>query len=91
MLSGRISDDCDKFRAFCAAPSIPSLLKLGVRWVLRAVGDLRELAPFVRAANEGDGTSMLKESLECIGNCLEGFPFAEPGESPVEDGDMMLV
>lgn len=58
MMSGRVSDVWEKFRAFWAAPRMPSLLKLAAR-CLRAVGDLLE-EPFVGVLSGAPDTSMLK-------------------------------
>ena len=90
IMSGRVSDVCEKFRAFWAAPRIPSLLKLAAR-CLMAVGDLFE-DPFVGGLRGPPGTSMLK--LPWVGT--ENLPaavavVADRGESPVDDGDMTLV
>jgi hypothetical protein len=79
---------------------IPCRLKLGVRAVLRAVGDFRVLTPF-EAPSCGDGISIPKALLslvgsgkgrvaldcEIVGNKLG--PVVEDGESPVDDGDIL--
>lgn len=83
---------------------MPSRLKLAGRWVFKVVGDLRadliELLPFV-AVRAGGGISMEKFSLlllEPVNGLTElaavtveaDVVVAEWGESPVEDGDMLL-
>lgn len=85
--SDRDSDDCDRFRAFCA-PKIPSLAK-PVRWILDAVGDLSGL-PFVVEPSCGTEVSMENDSLDGNGNGLPELLAApaERGESPVDDGDI---
>ena len=90
MISGRESDVCEKLRAFCAAPRIPSLLKLAAR-CLMALGDLFA-EPFVAGLSGAPDTSMVK--LPWVGT--ENLPgavavVADRGESPVDDGDMTFV
>lgn len=90
MMSGRVSEVCEKFRALWAAPRIPSRLKLAAR-CLRAVGDLLE-EPFAGRLRGAPGRSMLK--LPWVGT--ENLPaavavVADRGESPVDDGDMTFV
>lgn len=81
---------------------MPSLLKLGVRADLRDVGDLREFTPppliWTWARSWGEGTSMVK-SLFGNGNLPTTVALAaavivaveECGESPLDDGDMLLA
>jgi hypothetical protein len=100
--SGLLSDDCDKFRAFWADPSMPSRLKVGVRAAAAAaaalseLGDLSKLAPLEPAASWGEGISTVKSRFGS-GYCLTMVALAdvvmvavaESGESPLEDGDML--
>jgi len=89
-ISGRLSEDWDRLRAFCAAPSMPSRLKLAVRCVFSADGDLSGCWPLV-VGMPGTGISILKVSLDGTpGKGLAIVAVAEPGESPVDDGDMVL-
>lgn len=90
MMSGRVSDVCEKFRALWAAPRIPSLLKLAAR-CLRAVGDLFD-EPFVGRLRAAPDTSMLKLPWVGTGNLPAAVAVvADRGESPVDDGDMTFV
>lgn len=88
--SGRASDDCDRFRVFCIEPRIPSLLKVDVRAVLAELGDFKAepLAVFA----DCDCTSMVKFSLFGSGYDRPELlvPPMERGESPVDDGDILL-
>lgn len=94
MDSGRVSDDCDISRAFCAEPRIRSRLKLAWRLVLVAVEHFGGPAPFV-AVMAGVGISMEKVPLPGMENGLAVFaavvtvPVAEWGELPVDDGDIL--
>lgn len=89
---------CDMLRALCAAPRIPSRLKLVLlRCGLRSGGDLilpfpPMPAPLVMAVRVAEGTSTVKASRPDKGNWrgAEGF-VAEGGESPVGEGDMPRV
>lgn len=96
-VSGRLSDDCERFRAFWADPRMPSRLKLGFRADLRAVGDFNELTPLVEVASWGKGEGIsIEKSRVGIGYCLTALalaptvavivPVPEWGESPFEDG-----
>jgi hypothetical protein len=100
--SGRLSDDCDRSRAFWAEPRMPSRLKLGVLADLSDVGDLMAfmpLAPLAEPSSWGEGISMEKSRVG-MENCLmrlalmvlvivaDTVPVDEWGESPFEDGDM---
>jgi hypothetical protein len=87
-------DDCDRFRAFCADPRIPSREKL---WTRRAFGDLRGFGefrfpfpltpfPFVMSWRRGDGRSTANLSLD-MEKCLPP-PFAEVGEASGEELDI---
>lgn len=101
-MSGRLSDDCERFRAFWADPRIPSRLKLGVRADLRVDGDLIEFAPLVEGASWGEGISIVKSRVG-RGYCLTALalalaacaptivPAIERGESPLDDGDILKV
>jgi hypothetical protein len=95
-VSGRLSDDCERFRAFCAEPRIPSLLKLAVLEDLSDVGDFSALGPFAEFSC-GDGISMEKPSRLCRGYRTVGCevaatpPAPEWVDSPVEEGDMFSV
>ncbi len=95
-VSNRCSEDCERFRAFCAEPRIPSRLKLGVRADLIEVGDLSGFVPLVAVFNMGEGISMEKS----LGGTTKGrvtlveaaearIPDAERGESPFDEGDML--
>lgn len=102
--SGRLSEDCDKFRAFCADPRIPSRLKFGARPAAAAAtaaafnefGDLSVLAPLGAVGSCGGGISTVKSRLG-IGYCRTTVALVavvmvavtECGESPLEDGDML--
>ena len=97
-LSGRLSDDWDRLRAFWAEPRMPSRLKLGVRAAaLSELGDFNELAPLEPEVSWGEGISTEKSRFG-RGNCLEMLALAEVvmvavaecGESPLEDGDMLM-
>jgi hypothetical protein len=74
---------------------IRSRLKLGWRWVLIAVGDLRARVPLVAAGMAGVDMSIEKVALLGAGNGLAVLAIvvvvavAEWGESPVDDGDML--
>lgn len=96
--SGLFSDDCERLRAFCAEPSMPSRLKLGFRLLdLRDVGDLSEFTPLALGMMPGAGISTVK-SLFGIGNLPTTLTLAaavmvavdECGESPLDDGDMLI-
>lgn len=76
---------------------MPSRLKLGVRADLRAFGDLSAFTPLVLAISWGEGISTVK-SLFVMGNrttlalaAAVMVAVDECGESPVEDGDMLLL
>lgn len=92
-LSGRLSDDCDKLRAFWAEPRIPSRLKLGARPDLSEFGDFIEVAPLAPAPIWGEGISTEKSRFGS-GNCLTAagpaddvmVAVTECGESPLDDG-----
>lgn len=93
-LSGRFSDDWERFRAFWAEPKMPSRLKLEVLWDLIEVGDFSPLVPLAAAASCGEGISMVKLSLLGMGNGRGAdvtVAVADRGESPVEDGDIAFV
>lgn len=97
-VSGRFSEDCERFRAFWADPRMPSRLKLGVRADLRAaVGDFNELTPLVEVASWGKGEGIsIEKSRVGRGYCLTALalaptvavivPAPEWGESPFDDG-----
>lgn len=101
MVSGLLSDDCDKFRAFCAEPSMPSRLKFGVRAAAAALSEFGDFSrfPLEPAASWGEGISTVKSPRFGSGNCLTTLALAdvvmvavaEWGESPFEDGDMLGV
>jgi hypothetical protein len=94
--SGLFSAVCERLRAFCAEPRMPSRLKLGVRADLSDVGDFNVLAPLVAAPSWGDGISTEKSRFG-NGNGLTTAALVAPvmvavaecGESPFEDGDML--
>lgn len=90
--SGRASEDWDIFRAFCADPRIPSLLKFVVRAAFAELGDLR-LEPLVLAPTDSGGISTVKLSLFGKGNTRPELlvPPMDRGESPVDDGDILLL
>lgn len=93
IMSSRESDVCERFRAFWAAFRIPSLLKLAARCFMVA-GDLRVSGfpePFATEAMPTPGMSMVKLAwvgMEYLGAVAA---VADLGESPVDDGDMVLV
>jgi hypothetical protein len=95
-LSGRFSDDWERFRAFWAEPSMPSRLKLVVRADLSEFGDFSEFTPLTLAPSMGEGISTEKSRFGS-GNCLMILALAdavmvaveECGESPLDDGDML--
>ena len=91
MTSGRVSDVCDRFRAFWAAPRMPSLLKLVARCLMVAGDFIVFTEPLVAEASGAPGRSMLK--LPCVGrvNLPAVAVVADRGESPVDDGDMIEV
>ena len=98
MLSCRLSEDCDKSLAFWADPRMPSLLKLGARTDLSDEGDLSACTPLLEATIcWGGGISMVKSRFG-TGNCLTILAWMPPpvmvptesGESPLDDGDMLL-
>lgn len=95
-VSGRLSDDCDRFRAFWAEPRIPSLLKLCALADFSDVGDFSAFPPFI-AFNCGDGISIENPSLLGRGYRAAGCdvavipPAPECGESLVEDGVILKV
>jgi hypothetical protein len=72
---------------------MPSLLKFVVRAALAELGDFK-VEPLVAAAAEPgcDGTSIEKFSLFGSGNGLPELlvPPMESGESPVDEGDILL-
>lgn len=92
MMSGRVSDVCDKFRAFWAAPRMPSLLKLAARCLIVAGDFIVFTEPLLAEESGAPCRSMLK--LPWVGR--ENLPtvaavVADRGESPVDDGDMVEV
>lgn len=99
MVSGLLSDDCDRFRAFWAEPSMPSRLKFVLRAAAAALsefGDLSTFAPLGPAVSWGEGISTEKSRLG-RGNWRTTLALVavvivavtECGESPLEDGDML--
>lgn len=92
MMSGRVSDVCERFRALWAAPRMPSLLKLAAR-CLMAAGELMVFTePFVAEASGAPDMSMLKLPWVGRGNLpAVAAVVADRGESPVDDGDMIEV
>jgi len=77
---------------------MPSRLKLGVRADLSEVGDFSECTPLLEATSWGEGISIVKSRLG-RGKCLTTLALVAPamakvpaecGESPLEDGDMLL-
>lgn len=93
-MSGRLSDDWERLRAFCADPKMPSLLKLGALPAFIDVGDFSTLVPFAPFICCG-GISMENASglgiWYLVGCDVPVVVPAECGESPVDDGDILRV
>lgn len=89
-----MSVTCEALRAFWAAPNIPSLLilgvlMLGVRCILKSLGDFKGVTPLGIAVRVAFGISIVKFSRLGMWNRWLELPIAEGGDSPVEDGDML--
>ena len=65
------------------------VLMLGVRCILKSLGDLSGVVPFGMAVRVALGISIVKVSRLGMLKWWLLLPIANGGESPVEDGDMV--